>query len=183
MSDALEMAVFFHETYERFAPSFGYATREDTKQFDPSSNNGRLMQAVCAEWLERHAARIRELEEEIDRLKAAYAALRDGREAHITKLEAQIAAHEKVCAGRWVSCSERLPEIVPYLSHGGVIGSSQETLVCLESGRIDTDRLHNYDEHLRPSERVPLAPSWMDWPDRLVTHWLDVKQPDEGVRE
>lgn len=48
MSNALEMAVFFHETYERLAPSFGYATREDTKQFDPSSNNGRLMQAVCA---------------------------------------------------------------------------------------------------------------------------------------
>jgi len=62
MSNALEMAVFFHETYERLAPSFGYATREDTKQFDPSSNNGRLMQAVCAAWLEQRDARIRELE-------------------------------------------------------------------------------------------------------------------------
>ncbi len=68
MSDALEMAVFFHETYERLAPSFGYATREDTKQFDPSSNNGRLMQAVCAAWIEQRDARIRELEVENRRL-------------------------------------------------------------------------------------------------------------------
>lgn len=39
----------FHEVYERLAPKFGYETREDTKQFDPLSNNGRLMMAVCAE--------------------------------------------------------------------------------------------------------------------------------------
>jgi hypothetical protein len=39
----------FHDTYERLAPSFGYETREDTKQFDPESKNGRLMIAVCNE--------------------------------------------------------------------------------------------------------------------------------------
>lgn len=41
------LARFFHTTYERLAPSFGYATREDTKQFDPSTPNGRLMVAVA----------------------------------------------------------------------------------------------------------------------------------------
>lgn len=46
---ALELAVKFHETYERLAPSFGYETRTDTRTFDPDSKNGRLMVAVCAE--------------------------------------------------------------------------------------------------------------------------------------
>ncbi len=45
---AVEMARQFHETYERLAPSFGYETRPETRQFDPSSPNGRLMIAVCS---------------------------------------------------------------------------------------------------------------------------------------
>lgn len=48
-SDALALAIRFHETYERLAPSFGYETRPDTRAFDPESKNGRLMVAVCAE--------------------------------------------------------------------------------------------------------------------------------------
>jgi hypothetical protein len=39
----------FHDIYERLAPSFGYSTRLDTREFDPSTPNGRLMLAVCAE--------------------------------------------------------------------------------------------------------------------------------------
>jgi hypothetical protein len=42
------MARKFHETYERLAPAFGYATRDETKRFDPESPNGRLMIATCA---------------------------------------------------------------------------------------------------------------------------------------
>lgn len=38
----------FHETYEQLAPSFGYETRPETREFDPASPNGRLMIAVCA---------------------------------------------------------------------------------------------------------------------------------------
>ncbi len=159
MSDALEMAVFFHETYERLAPSFGYATREDTKQFDPSSNNGRLMQAVCAAWIEQRDARIRELEEEIDRLKTAYAALRDGREAHITKLEAQIAAHEKVCAGVWVDVKERLPSGEP---------AFYWCVIAHENGEMQKGEVWFNGE------------LWNVW-GCVVTHWLDAKQPDEGV--
>ena len=49
--DGLALAVRFHETYERLAPSFGYETREDTKAFDPDSPNGKLMVAVCTEIL------------------------------------------------------------------------------------------------------------------------------------
>lgn len=47
--DDEEMARKFHNTYERLAPQFGYETREETKQFDPSSANGQLMIAVCRE--------------------------------------------------------------------------------------------------------------------------------------
>lgn len=49
--DAQQLARKFHEIYERLAPSFGYETRADTREFDPTTPNGRLMVAVCAEIL------------------------------------------------------------------------------------------------------------------------------------
>lgn len=48
---ALELATRFHDLYEQLAPQFGYETRQDTKQFDPTSPNGQLMQAVAKEIL------------------------------------------------------------------------------------------------------------------------------------
>ena len=45
-----QRARFFHDTYERLAPSFGYETRKDTKKFDPTTSNGQLMIAVCKEY-------------------------------------------------------------------------------------------------------------------------------------
>ena len=49
MTDAESLARLFHETYERLAPQYGYETREDTKEFDAESPNGKLMIAVCGE--------------------------------------------------------------------------------------------------------------------------------------
>jgi hypothetical protein len=43
----LRLAGIFHDTYEALAPTFGYVTREDTRKFDPTTQNGRLMIAVC----------------------------------------------------------------------------------------------------------------------------------------
>ena len=47
--DATRLARFFHKTYEEKAPDFGYKTREETREFDPDSKNGKLMVAVCRE--------------------------------------------------------------------------------------------------------------------------------------
>lgn len=49
---ALELATLFHDTYERRAPEFGYTTRPETRQFDPTTPNGRLMIAVCGRILQ-----------------------------------------------------------------------------------------------------------------------------------
>lgn len=48
--NAEDLARFFHDTYERIAPSFGYETRQETRAFDPATPNGRLMVAVCEEF-------------------------------------------------------------------------------------------------------------------------------------
>ncbi len=50
------LACFFHDTYEMLAPSFGYETREDTREFNPESKNGRLMVTVCGAVLLRFNA-------------------------------------------------------------------------------------------------------------------------------
>ena len=51
---ALALAIRFHEAYERLAPRFGYETRPETRNFDPQSQNGRLMVAVCREIIEHN---------------------------------------------------------------------------------------------------------------------------------
>lgn len=56
----IKIARLFHDTYERLAPKFGYETRDDTKEFDPTTPNGKLMTAVCGEikaTIEREARR------------------------------------------------------------------------------------------------------------------------------
>lgn len=47
-----QWAMLFHNTYESMAPEFGYETREDTKQFDSESPNGKLMTAVVGKFKE-----------------------------------------------------------------------------------------------------------------------------------
>jgi len=44
---ALEIAKAFHAKYEELAPSFGYHTRIETREFSLNSNNAQLMLAVC----------------------------------------------------------------------------------------------------------------------------------------
>ncbi len=49
--DKIELAIQFHNIYEKLAPDFGYETRKETKQFNAESPNGKLMIAVCGEIL------------------------------------------------------------------------------------------------------------------------------------
>jgi hypothetical protein len=46
-SPAAALAVKFHDAYERLAPEHGYTTREETRQFNAETPNGKLMVAVC----------------------------------------------------------------------------------------------------------------------------------------
>lgn len=65
MSDHyIHIAKRFHDVYETLAPNYGYSTRDDTKEFDPKSPNGRLMRDVCREIIEPY-------EREIERLQSA----------------------------------------------------------------------------------------------------------------
>lgn len=52
MNESENVARIFHETYEELALSFGYETRQDTRDFDPNSKNGKLMIAVSEKVLE-----------------------------------------------------------------------------------------------------------------------------------
>jgi hypothetical protein len=60
--DAMGLAVMFHQIYERLALEFNYKTNPDTRLFDPSSPNGRLMIATCKELLRL----IRDLKQGLD---------------------------------------------------------------------------------------------------------------------
>jgi argininosuccinate lyase len=48
-----QLAKFFHDTYESLAPSFGYETKKETRQFDSASSNGKLMIAVAEKVLQK----------------------------------------------------------------------------------------------------------------------------------
>lgn len=54
-------AKHFNDLYERLAPTYGYTTREDTKDFDPESPNGKLMTEVCNTFLANQRSEIEKL--------------------------------------------------------------------------------------------------------------------------
>ena len=116
-----DLARKFHEAYERLAPSFGYETRKETREFDPQSNNGHLMIAVCAEVLaesEQKLARYTRLSESgsdadyLDRIEeletqlaesakeiAHYKGLAEYRNDEWAKVETQLAESEQKLVG------------------------------------------------------------------------------------
>src|SRR6185369_12495066 len=51
-TQAEKIAIFFHDTYEKLAPEFGYETRKDTKRLNKNWPNGKLMIAVCERYLQ-----------------------------------------------------------------------------------------------------------------------------------
>jgi len=72
--EAYRLARKFHELYEENAPKFGYTTRGDTKEFDPSSPNGRTMAFVCKTIVDEEidtalTQQLEELEEVVEGMK------------------------------------------------------------------------------------------------------------------
>lgn len=53
MREAERLAREFHKIYEELAPSYGYETKVDTRNFDPSTPNGRLMISTCQKLIEQ----------------------------------------------------------------------------------------------------------------------------------
>ena len=62
-----QLARQFHEIYERLAQSFGYETRTETRAFEPTTPNGRLMIAVTDEIEAAIQQRVAELTAELAR--------------------------------------------------------------------------------------------------------------------
>lgn len=86
-------------------------------------------------------------------------------------LRAQIAAHEKVCAGTWVKVAERLPDL--HWS-GAIISPDGEG-----RGGIDLDWYEDYHELPKMAGVCgPCAPHFYSFGDR-TTHWLDARMPGE----
>lgn len=49
LMNAIKLAILFHELYEKYAPEYGYETREQSKVFQAHTPNGKLMIRVCRE--------------------------------------------------------------------------------------------------------------------------------------
>ena len=100
LREALELAQKFHEVYERLAPKFSYETRKETRQFDPTTPNGRLMVAVCGELLQPAVA------QEQDALQRERQAFKDFLlEQH--RLARDRHNHFYVALNEWVRRTER----------------------------------------------------------------------------
>ncbi len=119
---------------------------------------------AASEVIETQAARIRELEQQLAASNASCESLR----ASAVSLSKDVAAHEKVCAGRWVDVKERLPA-TPW---SGDVRLGHETFA--------------------KATYLPNSRSFCDAHDGSelwgVTHWHEfrqpkpAKQPDEGVK-
>ena len=82
---AVELAILFHKTYEKLAPSFSYVTKHDTKKFDINSPNGRLMVAVCEEIIKWQTERMYSEEDMAESFMACWKAnVSDGIECKLS---------------------------------------------------------------------------------------------------
>lgn len=110
-TESEKLARFFHDTYETLAPSFGYETRKDTRDFNPESQNGRLMVTVCGAVLLRFNSELANeseknaiLEKDTSRLRDC---IRQGAEnirtlqKQIRALEHEVDKYQALAAERW----------------------------------------------------------------------------------
>ena len=191
MSDSEELAINFHDTYERLAPIFGYETREETKEFDPESANGQLMIAVCEcmvkdlkaqlskapilpkgepmpqtveAWSRLYGLAEKVMLEDKERHSAAMQ-LNEKYRAKIKKIEAQL-------SNQWVSVETDRPDT--HETEGNFHASEEVAVLC--AGRPEF-ALYQFG---------PDSGGWESWychyyEDTLenVTHWMKLPQLPE----
>lgn len=86
------------------------------------------------------------------------------------ELRAQIAEHEKVCAGVWVPCSERLPEDW-WIGQVRYPDYSDGMITCRE---LEAQYISARGFRFTSGTLAVISSS--------VAEWLDAKQPDEGAQ-
>lgn len=78
MCESERLAREFHRIYEELAPSYGYETKVDTRNFDPSTPNGRLMISTCQKLIEQWQSQQAQGEDLRYRVAAAICEADDG---------------------------------------------------------------------------------------------------------
>ena len=112
--NSLELAILFHETYEKLAPDFGYETRKETKKFKEDSPNGRLMIAVCEIVLKQLQQKIAELEkkrEELAQTIKRQASDQIAKYKKIAELEKEIERYQGISGRTWSEYINKMKEL------------------------------------------------------------------------
>jgi len=106
-----KLAKRFHETYERLAPAFGYETRQETRRFDPTSKNGRLMIAVTDEIEAEISTEVERLQEALEPFAKVGRIVRDEGE---TVYDAQEETDLRHYPHKWIAAADVLaPREIP----------------------------------------------------------------------
>jgi hypothetical protein len=134
----------FHEAYERLAPSFGYTTRTETREWSPESTNGQLMIAVCEELFASPVTAAREQE-----ASATGAEMKS-----IAYPGADLSCGDKKSINRVRNALHAEAETVPAL-RAELIEARKATPTTSTTGKVDASRVR--DEAL--SEAVGLYES------------------------
>lgn len=155
MSAPEQLARKFHETYERLSPAFGYTTRQETRQFDPTSPNGKLMIAVC-----------------------------EAMRADLAAADADAEAHEKeiaIWAENYAALERKLAEareVKPH--HAEILAKEMQAIVAADRWKGRDLRWKGRDlsaappekwSHLRPETRQ----FWIDTAARILSALKDPK--------
>jgi hypothetical protein len=122
----------FHDLYESLAPGFGYETRAETRQFDPLSRNGQLMQAVCGDIVQQARA-----ESHAAGRKEAFAEAR-GLVEHLLECRME---HDWTCKSTHARTVEMIDKCEYYLCDCGLSDLENEAYAWLEQQTSVTRRV------------------------------------------
>jgi hypothetical protein len=156
----------FHEAYERLAPSFGYTTRTETREWSPESTNGQLMIAVCEELFASPVTAAREQE-----ASATGAEMKS-----IAYPGADLSCGDKKSINRVRNALHAEAETVPAL-RAELIEARKATPTTSTTGKVDASRVR--DEALEEAAQlygegeVAAPGGHSQWGDAHQEGWID----------